>query len=138
MQNTILGYLLAAVFLSAGAAQAMTYVVDNANPVAADTNPGSKDAPLKTISAAAKKVQPGDEVVVRPGIYREAVTVAVSGEEDNPIVFRSEEPGKAVICGSDILSEWQPEGPGVWSAAVGKTHVVDHLGHLRRSRKEPK
>jgi hypothetical protein len=99
------------------AARAATYVVDNRHSAAADTNPGTREAPFKTVSAAAAKVQPGDEVLVRPGLYREAVTLKVSGREDAPIVFRSEEPRAAIISGSDTVTNWQSEAPGVWSFA---------------------
>jgi hypothetical protein len=110
------------IFFSTGAllaltnfAHAATYIVDNQNPHAADTNPGTREAPLKTIRAAAQKTQPGDEVLVRPGTYRESVGIRNSGAEGKPIVFRSEVPRAAVLSGSDVITEWRVEGPGTWS-----------------------
>jgi parallel beta-helix repeat protein len=97
---------------------ATTLVVDNQHPRAADANPGTRESPLKTISAAAKRVQPGDTVLVRPGLYREAVTLTVSGKPGQPIVFKSEEPRKAIVSGADPITEWRQEGAGVWSAAI--------------------
>jgi len=105
------------VSILAGSASGATLIVDNGHPQAADTNSGTREAPFRTISAAAARVQPGDEVLVRPGTYREVVTLTVSGREGAPIVFRSEEPRAAVICGSDAITEWQDEGAGVWSFA---------------------
>jgi len=39
-----------------------------------DQNSGSRDHPLRTISAAAEKAMPGDTVFVLEGTYRERVT----------------------------------------------------------------
>ena len=99
---------------------AVELYVNQKDAKADDKNSGTREEPLKTISAAAKIVKPGDTVTVAPGIYREAVTLTVSGEKDKPIVFRSEEPLKAVISGSDVLANLKPESPGVWSASVPK------------------
>lgn len=100
----------------AAAAHAATYVVDNGSPAAADANPGTREAPFKTIAAAAARAVAGDEVVVRPGLYRESVTLTNSGAPGRPIVFRSEEPLRAVLSGADIIvTGWKPEEPGVWS-----------------------
>ena len=102
--------------------------VNQKDPKAADTNPGTKDQPLKTISAAANIVKPGDIVSVAPGIYREAVTLTVSGEEGKPIVFKSEEPLKAVISGADILSEPKDEGLGIYSYPFAPLRRCTELG----------
>ena len=92
--------------------------VNPQRPEASDTNAGTREEPLRTISAAAKRVQAGDTVVVAAGVYREAVTLTRSGEAGRPIVFRSEVPRGAVICGSDVLTEWEAAGQGVWMARV--------------------
>jgi hypothetical protein len=110
--------VLTVLVVAAAAAHAETLIVDNAHLRAADANPGTREAPLRTISAAAKRAKPGDIVLVRPGIYREAVTLTVSGKAGQPIVFKSEAPGKAVVSGADPVSGWKPEAPGVWSAAI--------------------
>ena len=39
--------------------------------IGSDQNKGDAQHPLKTIQAAAERVQPGDEVIVHTGIYRE-------------------------------------------------------------------
>ncbi len=98
-----------------------TYVVDGMNPAASDVNPGSRERPLKTVSAAADKAVAGDTVLVRPGIYRECVVLRKSGEPGKPIVFKSEQPRKAVLCGSDVIDTWRETEPGVWEADVTPT-----------------
>jgi len=105
-------YLLS---FAAGAVFAGDLFVATEDPKASDSNPGSKDAPFKTISAAVAKVQPGDTVIVRPGVYRECVSLRVSGRQGAPIALTSEEPYKAVICGSDVIESLKDEGGGLWS-----------------------
>ncbi|MBV9851576.1 MAG: right-handed parallel beta-helix repeat-containing protein [Armatimonadetes bacterium] len=97
---------------------AATIIVDGKAANASDANPGTREQPLKTVGAAAKRVQPGDTVLVRPGVYREAVTLTVSGREGAPITFQSEMPGAAVIDGADVVTDFRPEGPGVYSFAA--------------------
>ncbi|MBR6365393.1 MAG: right-handed parallel beta-helix repeat-containing protein [Lachnospiraceae bacterium] len=79
---------------------------------------GSKDLPFKRISEAAKVAQPGDEVIVASGIYREYVDPKFAGCEGAPIVYRSEEPLGAVITGSELLTGWTKLESGVWTASV--------------------
>jgi len=42
-----------------------TYYVDNRNPRASDSNPGTKELPLMTINRAAQALQPGERVAIR-------------------------------------------------------------------------
>ena len=97
------------------AAPAATLIVDGKAKNASDTNPGTRSSPLKTIGAAALRVRPGDTVLVRPGVYREAVRLTVSGTEGRPITFRSETPQAAVLDGADPVTVFTPETAGVWS-----------------------
>ncbi len=101
-----------------GLVQAATLVVDQKAVHAADTNPGTRARPFKTISAAAKRVKPGDIVLVRPGVYRESVSLTVSGVKGRPITFQSETPYAAVVDGADIITAFQPVSPGVYSFAA--------------------
>lgn len=124
-RNSRLAVLLGMLSLAA-TAQASTHVVDNQHPAAADTNPGTREAPLRTISAAASRAVAGDEVLVRPGLYRERVTLTNSGAPGKPIVFRSAEPRKAVISGSDVVTDWQAASPGVWVRDVPHVSINKH------------
>jgi len=67
-----------------------------------DGNPGTRDAPWRTIQHAAEVAEPGDVVNVREGTYAEQVTVLVSGTEDAPIVFRAAPGEHPVIDGSTL------------------------------------
>jgi hypothetical protein len=59
-----------------------TYYVDNRNPRAADSNPGTKEQPFLTINKAAQVLQPGERVVIMTGVYRERVDPARGGTAD--------------------------------------------------------
>jgi len=85
--------------------QAATRWVDNRHPQANDNNPGTRDHPWATLSRAAAAAQPGDAVIIRPGIYREHVVAKQSGQPGKPIIFRAEGPG-VVVSGADRLTGW--------------------------------
>jgi hypothetical protein len=76
-------------------ALAATYVVDQRAPNAADTNPGTREAPFKTIGEACEIARAGDTVLIRPGIYRESLIPRNSGGPGNPIIFRGEPMARA-------------------------------------------
>lgn len=81
---------------------------------------GTKKYPFKTISEAAKIAKAGDEVLVAPGIYREYVNPENGGtDEEHRIVYRSEEPLKAIITGSEVIKNWKHLKGDVWMATVG-------------------
>ncbi|MBI4977026.1 MAG: carbohydrate binding domain-containing protein [Spirochaetes bacterium] len=82
-----------------------------------DANPGTAQAPFRSIQKGADTAQPGDTVFVHEGVYRERVSPPRGGESDRPIVYMAE-PGKnVVIKGSDI---WKPawENDGKLHCAV--------------------
>lgn len=93
----------------------MTYYV-NCN-ASRDGN-GSKAMPFRHINDAAKAALPGDEIIVAPGIYREYVNPLNAGTEENRIVYRSEQPLRAVITGAEVLTGWTRYEGNVWVARV--------------------
>lgn len=97
--------LLSAIFLATPrCVVARDWVVDAAHDatdlVAAD---GTAAHPFRAIAPAAEAAQPGDVVLVRPGVYRERVAPARGGDAEHPIVYRAAEVGKAIVKGSDVL-----------------------------------
>lgn len=82
------------------------------------TGDGTKQSPFKTIQEAAKIAKPGDEVIVAPGIYREAVDPRNAGTQDARIVYRSEEKGAAQITGAEPVTAWEQVEGSVWKCAV--------------------
>ena len=79
---------------------------------------GTKERPFKHIQDAAKIAQPGDEVLVGPGVYREYVDPVNAGTPEAPITYRSVEPLGAVITGAEEIKTWEPYEGTVWKAKV--------------------
>jgi hypothetical protein len=109
-------FLLFSLLTSVGAA---TYVVDQRAPNAADTNPGTREAPFKTLAKACEVARAGDTVLIRPGIYRESLIPRNSGEPGKPIIFRGEPMARedadhAIIKGSDPVSGFERESDHLW------------------------
>ncbi len=97
-------FLLLGVFLPAGPARSaptasVYYVAPNGN----DNNPGTLNAPWRTIGRAAGKgvLQPGDTVYIRAGTYNEYVKPETSGAPGRPIAYRGYPGETAVISGGN-------------------------------------
>jgi parallel beta-helix repeat protein len=101
-------------------AAAATYYVDGSSPTCSPTGPGTEAQPYCAISQAVNlRAQPGNTILVKPGVYREQVTIRASGTAGNPIVVRATGPG-VVIDGADDYSQtglWVAAGGTVWRAA---------------------
>ncbi len=106
-RRALLAGLIAAWATGAVAARAATLVVDGSAPNAADSNSGAADRPFKTINAAAQVVEPGDTVLVKPGVYREAVRLTRSGTAQRPIQFVADPEGSVVLTGADPITTWE-------------------------------
>lgn len=110
--------LFAAVVFPLGTIRGGNIVVSGENPKAADRNPGTEALPLKTISAAAAKVQAGDKVLVHGGEYRETVIITASGTVESPIIFEAATDERPVIKGSEVVTGWQRVADGIWKAPL--------------------
>ncbi|NLB56075.1 MAG: hypothetical protein GX811_09990 [Lentisphaerae bacterium] len=69
-----------------------------------------------SINEAAKTAQPGDTILVKPGIYREHVAIERGGEKGAPLTFQAEKPGTVYLRGSEV---WNP----VWTPMPGTKRV---------------
>lgn len=79
---------------------------------------GTSQMPFRHINDAAKIAQPGDEVLVAPGIYREYVDPVYAGTEEARITYRSTEPLQAVITGAEQIKTWELYEGNVWACRV--------------------
>jgi parallel beta-helix repeat protein len=110
-----LSWVAAIAIASCGPASAGDLYVDNGSPVASDENAGTRDRPLRTISAALARAVSGDTVWIAPGTYRELLHFPRGGESpDRPIRLVAVE-GAVSIRGSDVVTGWRPAGRGVWT-----------------------
>jgi hypothetical protein len=84
-----------------------------------DSNPGTQQLPLKTISAAAaiatanSQNNIGTAVMIDPGTYRESVSVALASGQVNtdwPMTFEATPglSGAVIVSGADIWGGWTP------------------------------
>lgn len=89
------------------------------SPAGHNAYDGSAAQPLRTISAAADRAQPGDTIIVYAGTYRERVTPPRGGLSDSArIVYRAAVGEQVVIKGSEVVSNWEPFLGDVWKATV--------------------
>ena len=90
-----------------------------------DHNSGSVSDPWATIQYAAEKVEAGDTVFIREGIYRERIVVEASGAPGKYITFRNY-PGEQVnVWFSKNLGDpaaWYHQGGNLWYTAEGSFH----------------
>jgi hypothetical protein len=69
-----------------------------------DSNPGSRDAPLRSLARAAQLVTPATTVNVLPGTYHGGFRTSVSGLANARIVFRSTERWQARLVPPPVSS----------------------------------
>jgi hypothetical protein len=76
---------------------------------------GSIDAPFRTIQEGVDAANAGDDVWVRPGVYRESVSVSVSGAAGAHV--RVLGMAGSILDGRDAGTDrppWSADGAGVW------------------------
>ena len=117
---------LAPEFTSAASASASLTLSTNAVPPAdgvyfvsndgSDSNPGSFQAPFRTIQHAIDVVKPGDVVSIRGGSYRERLRIQdLNGRDDARITFENYQNENVVLTGADpITTVWQKHDGNIW------------------------
>ena len=91
---------------AAAQSQAVTYIVDQAAPGAADSNAGTEQAPFKTVQHAADLAHAGDVVFVLAGSYPERVRIGHSGAAGRPIVLQARPRRSVVLGGFDLQGDY--------------------------------
>jgi parallel beta-helix repeat protein len=98
-----------------------------------DANFGTADGPWRTIQHAANRVQAGDQVVVRAGIYEEKIVMKASGTIDQPIIFEGERGSSGewltvIDASRPLTATWTlvTNAPFVASDGVYKTTAIPH------------
>ncbi len=91
-----------------------------------DDQPGTPEAPLRSIQAAALLAQHGDTITVHEGVYRERVDPPRGGASDDCRITYRAAPGERVeICGSERAHGWEREAGDVWRLSVPNTYFGD-------------
>jgi hypothetical protein len=87
------------------------YIYVDAN-YGSDSNSGGYDSPLKTLQNAVDRANINNEkwigtrIMVRPGVYREYVSIGNYKATTAPLTIQAETTGTAIVAGSDQLSNW--------------------------------
>ncbi len=103
----------------ATSASAQTYYVDNQTATCSNTGAGTEAQPYCTITAAvAAHSGAGVTIIVKPGVYREQVTVPASGAAGSPFVIRAQGPG-VVVDGADNFAN-----TGLWTLSTGSVYLA--------------
>lgn len=91
--------------------------VDNQNPSASDSNPGTSTAPLKTLKKAVQLAEVSNKqnipvtVFVHSGTYRESLALnASSTSKPAAMIFQAVPLNSAIVSGSDVWTGWQRQG----------------------------
>ncbi|MGB3468154.1 MAG: right-handed parallel beta-helix repeat-containing protein, partial [Cyclobacteriaceae bacterium] len=84
----------------------------------ADSNTGTENMPLLTISKAAEMVAPGSEIIIHEGTYREYVNPSVSGTPSQRITFRAAEEEEVYIKGSEEIDSWEQYEGNTWRVTL--------------------
>ena len=91
------------------------YVAKNGS----DQNEGSVERPFLSIQKAADTARPGDRVIVREGVYREAVSPRFGGLSPYRRITYEAAPGeKVVIKGSERIRDWEPYEGSIWKVTL--------------------
>ncbi len=92
-----------------------------------DKNIGTAEKPFLTISQAAKIAEEGDTVIVHEGTYREWVKPEHGARNEiGRITYTAAEGEQVIIKGSEILTGWQKNDDGTWTASVSNDLFGDY------------
>ncbi|MDF7824775.1 right-handed parallel beta-helix repeat-containing protein [Pontiellaceae bacterium B12227] len=132
--RTISWTVVGALALLAGQAHAEDLYV---SPAGNDSNPGTKELPVATFGRAVEKVRPYAgkvPVTVRfaDGVYylpeTMVLTPADSGTKKNPVIYKADNEGGAVLSGGSKLDlKWKPYRDGIFQAKTAAGLKIDQL-----------
>jgi alpha-N-arabinofuranosidase len=87
---------------------------------------GGLATPLRTISAAAEKAQPGDVITVHEGVYRERINPPRGGTSDDARIVYQAAPGEhVVIKGSERVTGWKHVEDDTWMVRLSNSFFGD-------------
>ncbi|WP_449436576.1 right-handed parallel beta-helix repeat-containing protein [Pedobacter steynii] len=108
-------FLVNAYFQKESAPGNIIYVSKSGN----DAANGSITQPLLTINNAVLKAKPGDQVIVRKGIYRELVILNSGGASEHQRITIKAAKGETVsIRGSEQVKNWIKKKDGIWELHI--------------------
>ena len=116
---------MAGLYFALNSLTAAEYFVNQ--KVGSDKNDGSKNAPFKTIQAAANIAKAGDTITVAEGIYREMIDPKNGGKSELArIVYQGEKGKRVQIKGSEVIKGWQKLENGTWKVVIPNKFFGTH------------
>jgi len=111
----VLGLAISLTFMTAAATGREIHVAVTGD----DAGAGSAALPFRTVGRGGAEAQPGDQVIVHGGTYREWVKPPRGGtSEERRITYRAAAGEEVFVKGSERIGDWRPEGGGVWRAEL--------------------
>jgi len=84
-----------------------------------NSNTGDSLSPYLTVNQAAQVAQPGDEVAIHAGTYREYINPPRGGTSETAwITYRPGPNEKVIITGAEPVIGWVDQGNNVWKATL--------------------
>jgi hypothetical protein len=98
-----------------------TYYVDANSDKADDHGPGTKERPFKTINKAAQILEPGEQVIIAEGVYRETVHPLRGGTDPEQMISYEAAPGAKVVVKGSVIAreEWEKSKDWIMSSEDG-------------------
>lgn len=93
------------------------YVAANGNDANSGLAPDGQHA-LKSIQAGVDKLNAGDTLFIREGVYRETVVFKQSGTESHPITIEPYENENVVVSGCEPITGWTKFTNNIWRAPM--------------------
>lgn len=92
------------------------------SPSGSDSASGTAARPVKTISEASRRAEPGDTITIHRGIYREWVNPRRGGSSPTQrITYRAAKGEKATITGAEPIKSWTKVSRDTWKAEIPNT-----------------
>jgi hypothetical protein len=93
------------------------YYVDPRHPAATDEPGwGYPAVPLATLTKACAVAKPGETILLREGVYREALRPTSDG-----VTFRGLKGERVMLSGADLIEGWKREPDYSWSAPLASS-----------------
>ncbi len=140
---TIAAFLFAATSLVSNAAFGQASVSENGSSTiyvnaasGVDTYAGTGSQPVRTLGAAIAKANAnnargiGSNIVVSPGVYREAINVV--GQSSAPITIQASSVGTSSLSGSDVVTGWSHSYGSVYSHSFPYATFANSFGSCPR------
>ncbi len=81
----------------------------------------------KTLKEAVNRLQPGDRVLIDPGIYREVMKITANGKRDKPIIIRGIGDTRPVFDAEGLNVSGRGANPRAIFQIEGANIIIEHL-----------